>query len=335
MDNINRGVLVFLEQRDNEVAKVSLELLGKGKELADRLGVPLLAAVLGSRTDACAKEAVSHGADRVYAVEDPKLHLFRSDLYTKGLAAVIRSTLPEIVLIGATSIGRDIAPRIAARLHTGLTADCTGLAIEEGTNLLLMTRPAFGGNLMATIACPDHRPQMSTVRPGVMVMPAADPSRRGEILPFAVPFLPEDEEVEILETVKEPVRKVNIEDAKVLVSAGRGIGGPEHMDIVYGLADELKAEVSGSRAVVEAGWLAKDRQVGQTGKTVRPDVYVAVGISGAIQHVSGMEGSKTIIAVNPNPDAPIFKVADLGLVGDAEKILPLVTRQIRALKEGK
>ena len=240
---------------------------------------------------------------------------------------------PAIVLVGATSIGRDIAPRVSARIHTGLTADCTSLDIDDETRNLMMTRPAFGGNIMATIICPDHRPQMSTVRPGVMLKLERNTSNTGDVIDFDADLNAQDLNVEVLEIVKEDHKKVNIEDAKVLVSAGRGIGSKENMSPLYDLADELKGEVSGSRAVIDNAWLDKDRQVGQTGKTVRPDLYFACGISGAIQHIAGMEESELIIAINKNPDAPIFEVADLGIVGDVAKVLPLLTEELKKSKK--
>jgi len=332
MEQLKNGVLVYIEQRGGQVEKVSLELLGKGRELATRLNSTLLAVVIGYKINACALEAVYHGADRVYVVDEPLLADFMSKPYTKALMLVTQAVTPEIVLIGATSIGRDIAPRLSVCLHTGLTADCTSLEIDETTQGLLMTRPAFGGNLMATITCPNHRPQMSSVRPGVMLKPTRDVSLKGEVVKFPVKFTPEDKDVEILVTMKETAKKVKIEDAKVLVSGGRGMGSVDNMPLLYTLAGELHGEVSGTRAVIESGWLDKDLQVGQTGKTVRPDLYLACGISGAIQHVSGMEESGLIIAVNLNPTAPIFEVADLGIVGDVTKILPLVNKELLALK---
>jgi len=332
MEQQNTGVLVYIEQRGGQVEKVSLELLGKGRELATKLNKTLLAVVIGHKMSACALEAVYHGADLVYVVDEPLLSDFMSKPYTKALMLVTQAVNPEIVLIGATSIGRDIAPRLSVCLHTGLTADCTSLEIDETTQGLLMTRPAFGGNLMATITCPNHRPQMSSVRPGVMLKPVRDTTLKGEVVRFPVKFMPEDKDVEILVTMKETAKKVKIEDAKVLVSGGRGMGSKDNMALLYTLADALHGEVSGTRAVIESGWLDKDLQVGQTGKTVRPDLYLACGISGAIQHVSGMEDSGLIIAINLNPNSPIFEVADLSLVGDVNKILPLLTKELLALK---
>jgi electron transfer flavoprotein alpha subunit len=327
-----KGVLVYIEQRDHEIQKVSLELLGIGKTLANKLGTQLYAAVIGHEVVSIAKEMVYYGADKVYVVDHQILKDYVNEPYTKSLANVIQFINPEIALIGATTIGRDLAPRVSSRIHTGLTADCTSLDIEDETNQLLMTRPAFGGNLMATIICPNHRPQMSTVRPGVMIAPERNSKLTGEIIIMDVKFDHADMNVEVLETVKEKAKKIRIEDANVLISAGRGIGSKENMNIIYNLADLLKGEVSGTRAVIESGWLDKDRQVGQTGKTVRPDLYFACGISGAIQHVSGMEDSGYIISINKNPQAPIFEVSDLGIVGDVSKIIPLVIQELQNLK---
>ncbi|WP_028829080.1 electron transfer flavoprotein subunit alpha/FixB family protein [Proteocatella sphenisci] len=328
-----KGVLVFIEQRNKEVQKVSMELLGKGRSLADTLGVSVTAALLGHDVTDIARDLIVHGADKVVIADDKMLELFVTEPYTKALVGIIKQENPEIVLFGATSIGRDLAPRVSARVHTGLTADCTSLDIEDETKNLLMTRPAFGGNIMATIACPDFRPQMSTVRPGVMQKMASDHNRKGEIVAFDAKLEAGDMNVEILEYVKETKAKANIDEAGMLISAGRGVGGKDNLGPLYELADTIGGLVSGSRAVIDAGWLDKDRQVGQTGKTVRPEVYMACGISGAIQHVAGMEESELIIAVNKNPDAAIFEVADLGLVGDVAKILPLVTDLIKKVKK--
>lgn len=327
-----KGVLVYIEQRNKEIQKVSLELLGKGKELADKLGEKLSAIIIGNDINDLAKELIYYGAEKVIVIDDKMLENYITEPYTKALAAVINKEKPEVVLVGATSIGRDLAPRVSARVHTGLTADCTSLDIDEETRQLLMTRPAFGGNIMATIICPDHRPQMSTVRPGVMVKLNRDINKVGEIVKFNANLVPADLNMEILEIVKEDKKKANIEDANVLISAGRGIGHKDNMIHLYDLAKELKGEVSGSRAVIDSGWLDKERQVGQTGRTVRPDLYFACGISGAIQHVAGMEESEFIIAINKNPDAAIFEVADLGIVGDASKVIPLIIDEIKKSK---
>lgn len=314
------SVMVFIEQRDSEIQKVSLELLGKGRELSGKLSDKLTAVLLGNNVKNLCEEIVAYGADEVICVDDKNLKMYTTNNYAKALCDVIEKKKPEIVLIGATTIGRDLAPRVSATLKTGLTADCTSLEIDDETKGLLMTRPAFGGNIMATIVCPDHRPQMSTVRPGVMQKLPKDNSKAGTIEHFNVKF-EDDKSVEVLKYVKENVKKVNIEDANILISAGRGIGSKENMNKLYELADLLGAEVSASRAVVDSGWVDKARQVGQTGKTVRPDLYIACGISGAIQHLAGMEESEFIIAINKNNEAPIFEVADVGIVGDVNKVV--------------
>lgn len=331
-----KGVLVYVEQRNREIQKVSIELLGKGRELADKLGVQLKAVIIGHEVKGLADELIHYGAEEVIVVDHKVLEHFSNEPYTKALTATIQSIKPEIVLVGATSIGRDLGPRTSARIHTGLTADCTSLDIDEETKNLLMTRPAFGGNIMATIICPNFRPQMSTVRPGVMIKPDKDTSRTGKIIELDAGLTEADMNVEIIEIVKEDKKKVNIEEAKVLVSAGRGMGSKENISILEPLAEELGGEISGSRATVDSGWLPKDHQVGQTGKTVRPDLYLACGISGAIQHLAGMEESELIIAINKNPDAPIFEVADLGIVGDVSKVVPLIVEELKKSKsEGK
>ena len=325
----SKDVLVYIEQRNQVIQNVSIELLGIGKTLADKLGGKLIACILGNDILKLVDEVGYNGAKQVYYVNDAYLTNYVNEPYTKALTEVIKKANPEVVLIGATALGRDLAPRVSSRLHTGLTADCTSLDIDEETNNLLMTRPAFGGNLMATIICPNHRPQMSTVRPGVMVKPSRDEQNKFEALEVSIKFAETDMNVEVLETVKEAKEMIKIEDANVLISAGRGIGSKEKMENVYQLADILKGEVSGSRAVVDNGWIDKERQVGQTGKTVRPDLYFALGISGAIQHVSGMEDSNLVIAINRNPNAAIFEVSDLGIVGDINKILPELFKELR------
>jgi electron transfer flavoprotein alpha subunit len=327
-----KGVMVYIEQRRGEIQKVSMELLGKGRELADKLGEKLSAVIIGDGISNLAQELIWHGAEEVYVVDHPTLAHYMNEPYTKALVHVIEAKKPDIILVGATALGRDLAPRVSARIHTGLTADCTSLDIDEETQDLLMTRPAFGGNIMATIICPDFRPQMSTVRPGVMKKPHRNESLKGSIEHLDAKLTTEDMNVVILEAVIEDKKRINIEDAVTLVSAGRGIGSKEGVESLSTLADLLKAEVSGSRAVIDLGWLDKDRQVGQTGKTVRPNLYFACGISGAIQHVAGMEESECIIAINKNPDAPIFEVADLGIVGDVHKVISALVDEIVTLR---
>ncbi len=317
-----KDIVVYCEQREGHIEKVSKELVSKGRELADTLGCKVKALVIGAEMHDDVNELIHLGADEVVQVMDPILSQYATEPYTKAMTLALEDIKPEIVLIGASTIGRDLAPRVSSRMDTGLTADCTKLEIDEKNNDLLMTRPAFGGNIMATIVCQKHRPQMSTVRPGVMPLATPDTARTGEIKDFKVDFVPEDMNIEILEVVKETKHKVNIEDASILVSGGRGIGGPDKMSILEELADRLDATVSSSRAVVDAGWIDRSHQVGQTGKTVRPDLYLACGISGAIQHLAGMEESEFIVAINKDETAPIFDVADVGIVGDVHKVIP-------------
>ena len=337
---MSKDVYVLAEQRDGNIQKVSIELIGKATELAADLGQKVVAVLLGSNIKDKADVLVKHGADKVIVVDDPMLAEYVTEPYAKALYEVIKASDPEIVLYGATSIGRDLAPRVSARVHTGLTADCTKLDIGTieampDTKLLLMTRPAFGGNIMATIVCKDHRPQMATVRPGVMKALPRDEAKTGEIVDFKVDLTAADMNVVVREVVKEDKKKVDITEAKVLVSGGRGIGSPEFFGELQKLADVLGGEVSSSRANVDAGWIEKDRQVGQTGKTVRPDLYMACGISGAIQHVAGMESAEYIVAINLNDTAPIFDVADLGIVGDVKAIIPKLTDAIAKRKAEK
>lgn len=322
------SVMVFVEQRSGEIQNVSLELIGRGKELADKLNSKVSAVLLGHNVKSLSEELIQYGADEVICVDDENLDVYVTNTYTKALCDVINKKDPEIVLVGATTIGRDLAPRVSATIGTGLTADCTSLEIDDETSGLLMTRPAFGGNIMATIICPNHRPQMSTVRPGVMKKLKKDSTRTGNVENFVVDFSENGKNVEVLEYIKETVKKVNIEDANILISAGRGIGSKENMNALYELADILGAEVSASRAVVDAGWVDKARQVGQTGKTVRPDLYIACGISGAIQHLAGMEESEFIIAINKNSEAPIFEVADVSIVGDVNKVIKNLIQEL-------
>ena len=319
---MSKDVYVLAEQRDGELQKVGLELIGKATELAADLGQQVVAILLGSGIKDKAEILIQHGADKVVVVDDPMLAEYVTEPYAKALNEIIKKNDPEIVLFGATSIGRDLAPRVSARVHTGLTADCTGLAIDEETKLLLMTRPAFGGNIMATIVCKNHRPQMATVRPGVMAALAADTARKGEVVPFKVEFTPADMNIEIIEEVKETKKIVDVTEAKVLVSGGRGIGSPEFFNTLKELADLLGGEVAASRAVVDAGWIGKEYQVGQTGKTVRPNLYIACGISGQIQHIAGMQESGIIISINNDPDAPINTIADYVINGTIEEVVP-------------
>ncbi|MPM61304.1 Caffeyl-CoA reductase-Etf complex subunit CarE [bioreactor metagenome] len=323
------GVMIFVQQTDGEITPVSLELLGKGRELAAALGAEVTAALLGSCMQPLCGTLARYGADRIVVVDDPALETYMTEPYTRAMAEVVRRFTPEILLCGATALGRDLAPRLSARLHTGLTADCTGLEIDPETRNLMMTRPAFGGNIMATIACPDHRPQMATVRPGVMVRALRDENRQGEII--RLDMKPEWNRrcVTVEEVIMKASKKVDIQQARVLVSGGRGVGSAEGFRLLEELAKALGGEVAASRAAVDAGWLDKDSQVGQTGKTVRPGLYFAIGISGAIQHLAGMEESDYIIAINKDPQAPIFSVADAGIVGDYSRILPKLIEEIK------
>lgn len=323
-----KDVYIFVEQREGVIQNVAVELLGKARELADALNEKVVAMLLGHNIKAKAQELIAYGADSVLCMDDKELEQYVTEPYAQAITQVVRERKPSVVLIGATTIGRDLGPRLSARLETGLTADCTGLDISEERDLL-MTRPAFGGNLMATIICKEHRPQMSTVRPGVMRVKAKDTNRKGNVEEVKINFDKSKFKVRILETVKEEKNLVDITEAKILVSGGRGVGNVDGFRLLGELADVMHAEVSASRAMVDAGVLTHDRQVGQTGKTVRPDVYFAMGISGAIQHLAGMEESEFIIAINKDKYAPIFNVADLGIVGDLKKIVPILTEKLR------
>ena len=335
-----KGVYVFAQQVDNELSGIAFELLGKAKELAADLSTDVTAVLIGSGVKGLADQLAEYGADKVIVVDDPELKEYRTEPYAHALASVINEYKPEIVLVGATAIGRDLGPRVSARVATGLTADCTVLEIgdfpinpvpnqEQKHNQLLMTRPAFGGNTIATIACPDNRPQMATVRPGVMQKIDPIAGAKAEVIEYNPGFAPNNKYVEILDVVKELSDTVDIMDAKILVSGGRGVGSAENFKILQDLADVIGGTVSCSRAVVDNGWLPKELQVGQTGKTVRPNVYFAIGISGAIQHTAGMEESDIIVAINKDETAPIFDVADYGIVGDLNKIVPKLTEELK------
>lgn len=328
-----KGVWVFAEQRDGELQKVSLELLGKGREIANKVGTELTAILLGHQTDHIAKELIAYGADRVIAADHPLLGHFSTDAYTKVMCDIIKDKKPEILIIGATYLGRDLGPRIAARLATGLTADCTALDVDsENNNNLLMTRPAFGGNLMATIVCGENRPQMATVRPGVFEKTARDDVKQGHIEAFPVVLSENDIRTKSIEVVKLEKDIPDVTEANFIVSGGRGVGGKENFVLLGELAQNLGGVVGGSRAAVESGWVDKAVQVGQTGKTVRPNVYIACGISGAIQHLAGMQESDFIIAINKDSGAPIMQVADVAIVGDFMKVLPEMINEISNLK---
>ena len=324
-----KNVYVFAEQREGKIQHVALELLGKARDLADALNEKVCAVLLGSGIKDLAATLIAHGADEVLLVDDPSLDVYTTEPYAQAIKAVVDAKKPGILLLGATTIGRDLGPRLAARMQTGLTADCTELDIEAETRHLMRTRPAFGGNLLATIMCTDHRPQMSTVRPGVMMAKPADAARKGTVEDFKVNFDRSKFRVKVEKVVKEQKNLVDITAAKVLVSGGRGVGSAEGFKKLEALAQVLGGEVSSSRAMVDAGVTEHARQVGQTGKTVRPDLYFALGISGAIQHLAGMEGADLIIAVNKDKFAPIFEVADMGIVGDLHKIVPALTAALK------
>ena len=337
-----KGVYVFAQQVDNELSGIAFELLGKAKELAKDLNTDVTAILLGSGIKGLADQLAEYGADKVIVVDDPELKEYRTEPYAHAVSSVINEYKPEIVLVGATAIGRDLGPRVSARVATGLTADCTVLEIgdfplnpipgqEQKHNQLLMTRPAFGGNTIATIACPDNRPQMATVRPGVMQKIDPVQGAKAEVIEYNPGFTPNNKYVEIMEVVKEISNTVDIMDAKILVSGGRGVGSKENFQILQDLADAIGGTVSCSRAVVDNGWMPKELQVGQTGKTVRPNVYFAIGISGAIQHAAGMEESDIIVAINKDETAPIFDIADYGVVGDLNKIVPKLTEELKRL----
>ena len=336
-----KGVAIFAQQVDNKLSSIAFELIGKAHELAADLGTEVTAVVLGSGIANLADELGEYGADKVVVIDNKELETYRTEPYAQALAAYINEYKPEIMLVGATAIGRDLGPTVSARVATGLTADCTSLEIgdfplqpregqEQKHHQLLMTRPAFGGNTIATIACPDNRPQMATVRPGVMQKLEKVAGRKAEVINFNPEIKPNNRFVEILNVVKNVTSTVDIMDAKILVSGGRGVGSAENFKLLDDLAEVLGGTVSCSRAVVDAGWKPKDLQVGQTGKTVRPNVYFAIGISGAIQHTAGMEESDIIIAINKDETAPIFDVADYGIVGDLNKIVPALTEALKA-----
>ncbi len=317
-----RDVWVFAEQREGALMPVVKELLGEGRKLADEIGCSLCSVLCGNHVEGLVDELFEYGADKVYLADHKELESYRTDAYTAVIHDAIRSYKPEIVLLGATHIGRDLGPCLAVRCNTGLTADCTKLEIDEEDKKIKQTRPAFGGNLMATIVCPNHRPQMSTVRPGVMEKAERQEGRKGQVVPLSVSFEKDDIRTRILEVVKQAGEAVSLTDAEIIVSGGMGLGGAEGFELLKKLADKLGGVVAASRAAVDAGWIDHSYQVGQTGTTVRPKLYFACGISGAIQHVAGMQNSEQIIAINKNPAAPIFEVADYGIVGDYNQVIP-------------
>ncbi len=323
-----KNVWVFIEQRQGILQNVSIELLGEGRKIADKLGVELCGVLLGNNVTDLSKELIEFGADKVYVAEDILLENYITDGYATVISNMIDELKPEIVLVGATNIGRDLAPRISARVDTGLTADCTQLEVDVETRTLLQTRPAFGGNLMATIITTEFRPQMSTVRPGVMKKADRQEGRAGEVIVIEPKLTKELVRTEVIEVIKAAKKGVAIEEAEIIVAGGRGLGKAEGFELIKKLADKLGGEVGASRACVDNGWIDHSHQVGQTGKTVRPRIYIACGISGAIQHVAGMQNSDVIIAINKNPDALIFKTAHYGIVGDLYKVIPAIIDEI-------
>ena len=328
-----KDVWVFIETTAGKPRNVSLELLGEGRKLADEMGQKLAGVLIGSGVEGIAKDVVAAGADQVYLVEAPELAHYNTDGYTAVFTDLINKYKPSVILLGATNDGRDLGPRVACRVGTGLTADCTGLGIDSDTGLVAWTRPAFGGNIMATILCPDHRPQMGTVRPSVFKKPIPDYNKSGDIIRVASVAKAEDIRTKLIEVIQVCIgSSCNLEEAEIIVSGGRGMGKPENFSLVEELATVLGASVGASRAAVDAGWKPHMNQVGQTGKTVGPKIYIACGISGAIQHLAGMSSSDIIIAINKDPDAPIFLMADYGVVGDVCEVLPLLTEEFRKIK---
>lgn len=322
------GVWVFAEQREGKLMPVVLELLGEGKKLAHEVGCELCAVLCGDGVENLTEELFAYGADKVYLADDKELASYRTDAYTKVIYEAIKEYKPEIVLLGATHIGRDLGPCLAVRCGTGLTADCTKLEIEPEDKKIKQTRPAFGGNLMATIVCPNHRPQMSTVRPGVMQKAQKDESKKGELVRLNVQFAQGDIRTKVLEIVKTAGEMVSLTDAEVIVAGGMGLGNADGFKLLGQLADRLGGTVASSRAAVDAGWIDHSYQVGQTGTTVKPKLYFACGISGAIQHLAGMQNSDYIIAINKNESAPIFEVADYGIVGDLYQVIPAILEEL-------
>ncbi len=323
------GVWVFAEQKAGVVQSIAYELLGEGRKLADTLGVELSAVILGNSIEQACRELVLRGADNVYSVSHPSLENFCDEPYSVILAGLIDQHQPEIVLCGASTIGRALIPRVAIKVHTGLTADCTALAIDEEKRILLQTRPAFGGNIMATIICPNHRPQMATVRHKVMKEAVPDNSRKGKVINVPYDQKMPASRTSVLKVVEELTSMVKLTEADIIVSGGRGMKGPENFKLIEALAKSLGGAVGASRAAVDSGWIPYSHQVGQTGKTVAPKLYVACGISGAIQHLVGMQSSDCIIAINKDPDAPIFKVANFGIVGDVFEVVPALTKKLQ------
>ncbi|WP_436375539.1 electron transfer flavoprotein subunit alpha/FixB family protein [Cytobacillus sp. BC1816] len=328
-----RGVWVFIEQNDGKIEGVSLELLGAGRKLADKLDVPLSGVLLGYEIKSLSQEVIAYGADQVYVIDHEVMKDYRTESYMKAVIDLAEKYKPEIFLYGATSNGKDLASAVATDLSTGLTADTTMLDVEVDKRLLEASRPAFGGNIMATILCKKHRPQMATVRPKVMKALEPDPDKQGEVIEEAITLSEDEMRTKVIKIVKDVTKKVNLADAHVVVAGGKGMGDFQNFQLIHELADAIGATVGGTRDVVEAGWLPHEQQVGQTGETITPKIYFAIGISGAIQHIVGMKNSEFIIAINKDPDAPIFDVATYGIVGDALEIVPKLIKELKEAKE--
>jgi electron transfer flavoprotein alpha subunit len=324
----SQGVWVFAEQWNGKIKEVVYELLNKGRELADTIGTDLCAVCLGHNVGGV-EQLGEYGADKVYLFDDPSLVQFQDDIYTQCMVDLIQERKPRMLITGATSLGRAFIPRVAAIVETGLTADCTGLDIDKETGLLLQTRPTFGGNIMATIVCRTKRPQMSTVRPHVFKKGTPEPGRKAEIINMSLNGKPTDSRVKLLEFIEDVTEKIKVEDADIIISGGRGLGKAENFKVVEELADVIGAAVGASRAVVDEGWIPYSHQVGQTGKTVCPKLYIACGISGAVQHLAGMQTSDMIVAINEDPNAPIFEVATYGIVGDLFEVVPMLTAKLK------
>jgi electron transfer flavoprotein alpha subunit len=330
--NTKKEIWVYAEQENGKLAGVVFELLSEGRKLAAKSGFTLCAVLASAGGKPMHQELFNYGAKKIYNIEDPRLEIYQNDYFAKVMADLIKAQNPEIVLYGASTIGRSLAPTVAVMGWAGLTADCTELDFDTERQCLLQTRPAFGGNIMATIICPDHRPQMSTVRSNVFKKERVSEHETGEVVDVKADLSGVRERMKRVESVVEEVNTVDLKAADYIVSGGRGLGGSEKFEMVGKLAQALGGAVGASRATVDAGWISHHHQVGQTGKTVCPLVYVACGISGAIQHLAGMQSADLIIAINKDPDAPIFDVADFGLVGDLHQIMPEFTKQINALK---
>jgi electron transfer flavoprotein alpha subunit len=326
-----KGLWVFVEQRDGKPARVSLEILGAGRVLADKLDAEVTALLIGDGIRESAQELISYGADKVIVAENPVAKEYRTEVSAAIIVEQALAGKPEIVLIGATCFGRDLAPRVAARLRTGCTADCTELDIDEDTRMLVATKPYFGRNLMADIVCPFHRPQMVTVRPGVMDLKAQDRGRHGEIIPVDIAIKEGDTRVKVNETVRSAPDGVPLEQAEKVVACGMGVGDMEGFEAVREFADLLGAQLGATSLPVDEGWISEDRRIGQTGKTIKPKLYIGCGVSGAIQHSAGMINSKCIVAINTNPKAEIFQFADYGIVGDVKKVVPALLQQLKTL----